>query len=302
MQYLSNSVLFILSIAAGASDTATDVSSLWEAKRYGLSETLKISKHWGQAETEPLEPEYHLEYLTLRSLGELPMLIMEAANVAYTATFYGANDFKEAQKAKQPLGRLPVLTFVTEEGKEEKIFQSATIIRYLAEKTMLNGDGNFETQARVDALYETVKELPFNAEALKSGRGANRLMHYKDTSNRGNFTDYEKTASTLITFDTFLQETGTGFLVADYLTYADLALFQKLSDMSEDDQFPNWHTEVPVPKLKKFYDMIGGLHEVQRYMKSKRRLPRTERREVDGIADYYYKPGKWSSPEWHADL
>lgn len=293
-------VAFALSVLDVASEKENDINDLWAAGRIGLSKTVKIQKHWGQEESETLEPEYHLEYLPVRALGELPMLILEVSAYPYTATFYGRPYFLEFEKSKQPLGRLPVLTYFNENGSPaDRIFQSAAIVRYLADKAMLNGNGSPEVEAEIDALYETVKELPLDAAALKGGRGTNRWLHYKETSNRGDFTDYEKSASTLITFNNFLKETGTGYLVEDYLTYADLALFLKLSELSEEDRFPGWHQEVPVPELKAFHDKIESIPAVRRYMKSKRRMPRGAPKEVDGVKDLYYIHGKWSSPKHH---
>jgi hypothetical protein len=90
-------------------------------------------------------------------------------------------------------------------------------------------------------MYETVHELfgasKFNASALIEGfqqgvpgnRG--RTLHYKETSNGGNFTQFEQSLSTLITFDKLLESNArNGVLVGKALTYADLALFLKIED------------------------------------------------------------------------
>jgi len=243
-----------------------------------------------------------LEYMAIRGRAELPILMLEFANMPYLATFYSKEDFAEKEKAKQPLGRLPTLTVLASSGLGKKIFQSSAIVRFLASSISLDGDGTQEWRARADAMFETINELKWDAAALRAGRGTNRLLDYRETSNRGTYTDYEKSAATLITFERFLEERATGFLTGDRVTYADLALWYKLSELSEEDQFPDWHKELPVPRLKQFHDDIESISEVERYMRSKRRIPRFSFKEVDGVRDFYYVPGKFSTLELHKEV
>ena len=79
----------------------------------------------------------------------------------------------------------------------------------------------------VDAMYETVNELfdskRFDAATLASAgmyetiEMQPRQLHFRETSNRGDYSPYEKSYTTLATFEAFLLESGTGYLVSPAL-------------------------------------------------------------------------------------
>ena len=94
----------------------------------------------------------HLKYLALRGLADLPALILEVGGVPYRATYFGKSDFM-TMKPSFEFGRLPVLEV---EGHE--VSQSATIVRFLAERAGLSGSTLAE-KVRADTLYETYKDL-----------------------------------------------------------------------------------------------------------------------------------------------
>jgi glutathione S-transferase len=241
----------------------------------------------------------HLTYLTMRGLAELPRLILEEAGLPYIGTYLGREQFKQA-KSSFPLGRVPVLK--TTEGAV--LSQSSSIVRYLAGKAGLDGK-NMEERANVDMWYETSKELfgshsrfgsMMNVEALRkgpSGGDDEKILHFKDTTNRGEYTDYQKAMAVLTTFEEALAQSESGFLVGDSLTYVDLALFIQLLDLEEEDNMPTWANDLKLPSLKAFKDRVEKRPAIQAYLQSDRLMPRIKR-END---DYVYVKGVYSVPK-----
>lgn len=243
----------------------------------------------------PLE----LTYLTMRGLAELPRLIMEEAGLAYIGTYYGREKFAAA-KQSLPMGRVPVLKGVLPNGAE--LSQSASIVRVLARKAGLDGTDDVE-RAVVDSWYETYKELfgthsvwgkAMNIHALKEGQGTDQgeVMHFRDMSNRGEYTDFQKAAAVLQTFEVALESSTSGFLVGASLTYVDLALWMSLLELEEEDNMPNWADALNLPALKKFKDQVENRPNLQAYLQSDRLMPRIKKE--DG--DYVYHKGMYSVP------
>jgi hypothetical protein len=89
---------------------------LLEEGSYGASSTIEITK--GK------DAEFHLYYLTIRALADLPALMLEYAGEPYEATYYGRKEFATV-KSSFALGRVPVLKH---DGLE--LSQSNSIVRY----------------------------------------------------------------------------------------------------------------------------------------------------------------------------
>jgi len=95
----------------------------------------------------------------------------------------------------------------------------------------------------VDQAFETYVELfkgghrsfSINAEELKKGPAGpdDKPMHFRDMSNRGEYSAYQKAVTALVTFEEMLA--GKSFLVGDSLTYVDLALWSSLFELEEED-------------------------------------------------------------------
>jgi len=68
---------------------------------------------------------------------------------------------------------------------------------------------------------------------------------FKETSNRGEYSNYQKAVVALKTFEDILAagsaRTKGAYLVGAQLTYVDLALWQKLHDLGQKDAMgPGW--------------------------------------------------------------
>merc|ERR1711934_128495 len=233
----------------------------------------------------------HLKYMALRGLADLPAIILEYAGLAYRATYYSRSMFRELKPTLE-FGRLPVLE---DEGME--IAQSSTIVRYLAAKCGLAGSGPKE-MARVDSLYETFKDLfvshgtwgALNVTALRQGPSAGeQVLHFRDTSNKGDFSPFQKAAAALKTFEDLLAARGSvGFLVGSNITYVDLALWAKLHELGQADKLgPGWADKYSLPRLGEFTLRIyRESRRLQAFVSSGRRMPRVKRENND----YIYLP------------
>jgi glutathione S-transferase len=284
--------LFAVLVLLSSGANADRIDALFEAGSYARSSTVEVS-------TGP-SPAFHLDYLTLRGLAELPVLILEATNTPYNATYFSKEDFGKV-KSSYPLGRLPVLSVLgdVQAGDvhaDTKLFiaQSASIVRYLAERCQLFGMDTPIRRARVDFAYETVQELmkAVTPTSLGNKTESSRHLHYRDTTNRGHYSPYEKAAAALLTFEEMLGASGGNFLFGTMPSYADLALYLQLAELSANS--PNWHTVVGTPKLAAFVDAIEAIGNIAAYLNSDRRMPRIEQRTVDGASDYFYTPDRFS--------
>jgi glutathione S-transferase len=265
---------------------AADVADLLAEGSYSKSSTVEVRCGTCGGSAAP----YHLKYLTLRALGDLPALMLEASSTPYDATYYGKKDFLQ-HKASFPLGRLPVL-----EHNGSTIAQSGTVVRYLARE--LGTDG-----VCADFLYETVKELFdakwFDGKALLEGLNNadwklllpnKTLGHYKHTTNREEYGGFEKSVMVLNTFESFLVESKGPWLCGDSIKYADLALFLKLEAFGEAAAHQTFSLKFQgreqTPRLSRFLNRVWMIPQVREFLASSKRMPKIERR--DG--DYHYVP------------
>ena len=193
--------------AASAEPTLADV---WAAGSYqDFDGTLKVTS---AGEVPPgyrpgrSQPPVQLVYLALRGLAELPRLMLEVSGTPYTGIYHGKSDLVAA-KPDLPLGRVPVL--LNFDGDGGVLAQSATIVRHLSTRTGLAGASPTQ-RSQVDMAYETVKELfsssQFDIAAMKAGveAGEKLRLHYRETSNRGDHSAWEKGGAALLTVEEML--------------------------------------------------------------------------------------------------
>jgi len=232
-------------------------------------------------------PLLHLKYLTLRGLADLPALILEAGGLPYRATYYGKEDFLKVKPSFE-FGRVPVLEV---EGHE--MSQSASIVRFLAEKAGLAGSSAAE-KLRLDVLYETFKDLfvshgtwgaAFDMKALSGGPLEKEpMLHFRETSNRGTYTAFQKASTGLKTFEDLLASSSGPFLLGGNITYVDLALFQKLHELGQADNMgAGWADQLGLPKLGAFVNAVSSKPQVAAFIHSGRRMPRIKRANNDYV-------------------
>jgi glutathione S-transferase len=290
-------------VAATEYSANPDISHLYAAGSFAKSkETVRVemvpakftlNRFGSSVPTLKPDPEAasalpHLKYMALRGLGDLPAMLLECSGMAYRATYYTRKDFSEVKPTLE-FGRLPVLEIA---GNE--ISQSNAIVRFLAEKSSLAGADELE-KARVDSLYETFRDLyvshgtwgsSFNVVVLKAGPAdGEQLVHFRDTSNKGDFSPFQKASAALKTFDDLLAVSTSGYLVGSNLTYVDLALWQKLHEVGQEDGLgPGWADRLGVPHLGRFVSNIYHNNQcLSSFVGSGRRMPRIRRVDKDYV-------------------
>lgn len=291
------------SILVAACALGPNLKKLRSEKTYQNSSTVQIAVGDDHA--------FKLQYLTLRSLADLPVAMLEYSEASYIATYYGADEFKKEVKHNLNLGRLPVLNH-----HGLKLSQSSTIVRYLAGELGLDGD-NHRERSKIDMIYETIKELfgthtniKFNASALSNITYLHEFLaaeeepvpHYRDTTNKGEYSEIMKSAVILKTFNDMLDENEGHhkYLVGHQASYADIALFLELEKAHEAaiHDMPVVLSALGLQSLIEHYlEFLSHMH-LSMYLSSDRRMPRYKK-SAEGVYQYIFPetPDENDDPE-----
>ena len=186
-----------------------------------------------------------------------------------------------------------------------KLSQSSTIVRYLGGELGLDGDNERE-RSKIDMVYETIKELfgthnniKFNASSLANitllhdfmASLTDPLPHYRETTNRGKYSEIMKSAIILKTFNDMLNENEghNRFLIGHQASYADIALFLELEKAHETaiHDLPVVLSALGLQSLIEHYlEFLSNMH-LSMYLSSDRRMPRFKKSD-DGTYNYIF--------------
>jgi len=240
------------------------------------------------------EPQFRLAYMPMRNRCEVARLILEEAGAPYDFEVIG---FKRwwAVKEQTPFGKVPILRALG--GAGDDLAQEGAITRFLARKLGLAGR-TVEEEAAVDMVYQQLfctlrnNGLTHDGEhyspvALRAAPGRAGPA-YREMHRLNNCTRAERSLAALDVFEERLARTGTGVLVGDAVTYADLALFYILYELAEEDNVPDFAERFRFPRLGEFLRAMAGRPRLKAYVESPRRMPRYER------PGYVYCPGRGS--------
>ena len=163
--------------------------------------------------------QYTFHYFNGRGRAEVSRLIFAAAGQQFTDVRIEKEQWP-AFKPKAPTGQVPYLE-VRENGKTLTLSQSVSIARFLARRFNLAGQGEYE-QALVDMYADQVSDLinELVKAHFESDESRKEQLNAKVQS--------ETLPNSLRLFEQRLAQTGTGYLVGNGLTYADLHLFATL--------------------------------------------------------------------------
>jgi len=160
---------------------------------------------------------YQLTYFNIRGIAEPIRQIFQQAGIAFTDKRVEFGDGTwETLKPNYPWGTLPVLDVTNSNtGKTFRLAQSATIARYLAKKNSLNGSGE-EQSAKcdeyVDAVRDFINEFVAWFRIKDETAKAAKMEEIKEKTIPDFFGKFNK----------ILQDNGTGWLVGDKVTWADI--------------------------------------------------------------------------------
>eukprot|EP00933_Yihiella_yeosuensis_P052444 TRINITY_DN50525_c0_g1_i1.p1 TRINITY_DN50525_c0_g1~~TRINITY_DN50525_c0_g1_i1.p1 ORF type:complete len:332 (+),score=41.19 TRINITY_DN50525_c0_g1_i1:144-1139(+) len=221
------------------------------------------------ADRDDRPPEFSLIYFAMRGRAEVARLILEEAQVPHNQVIWWVGPkWKAEQKPKTPLGMLPVL----ELPNGEVLAQSATIVRYLAQRTCLDGGPTLSGRLRADMIYETAIELKELKGELAAGAEHSDLQSMID-GKAGN-QRWGKLVGLMSALEKFLAEGSGQYFVADKLSFADLAVFNTLEYL--EGVQPGCLEKLNCSKLHNFRNTMAQRPCIARYLASDRCYPLTE--------------------------
>nr|QUF59396.1 glutathione S-transferase GSTS1/2-2 [Brachionus angularis] len=171
--------------------------------------------------------QYKLNYFNLRGRAELSRLIFAAAGQKYEDVRIEGAQWPQLKK-NTPFGNLPYLE-INDNGKVTVLSQSVTIARYLARKFNLAGKGD-EEQAIVEMYGDQVTDLLNEYIKISFERD-----QAKKTELNKKFFE-ETIPNNLRLFDSRIGSTGSGYIAASGLTWADLHLFNIIESLAEKNE------------------------------------------------------------------
>jgi len=203
-----------------------------------------------------MAPQYKLTYFDARGRAEPARLLFAHAGVTFEDNRI-ARESWPTLKPKIPFGQIPVLEV---DGK--MLPQSKAICRYLAKQFKLLGKDDFEA-ALADAYVDCVEDVTSNLrewwmeqEAEKKKQLWNKFIE-------------EQYKPFLVRFEEILKKNGTGYLVGKDLTWADLFVFECMSNIHS--KHPEYYTAYP--KVMEFIKKIETLPKIKTWIEKR---PKTE--------------------------
>jgi len=200
-----------------------------------------------------------LTYFNIPARAEVARLILVDAGVDYQwnpVSDWASTKTQLTAAGKLPFGQIPLY----EEPGGVSLVQSIAIARYLAKKHGYNGSNDQEA-THIDVINEGVSdffnkfvEVFYKTEDSKKAEAQDKAVR-------------DFLPNQLNIFGGFLDKNGTGFLVGNKPSYADLALFQALRA---------WHAQVNGAagvidghaSIKNFLDKIGNRQHIKAFYDS----------------------------------
>ncbi|XP_046572553.1 glutathione S-transferase A4-like [Haliotis rubra] len=191
-----------------------------------------------------------LTYFDGRGLAEGVRLLLAACGIEFTETLLQERQEYEKllEDGKLIFHQVPLLEI---DGLE--LVQTPAIVRYVARKGGLDGHSN-EEKSKIDMFYEGTRD--FYSYFLKIG-----------------FLDPKEVLATakakalpryLPIFDQVLKKNGTGFLVGDSMSLADIGLIEVLLSVTE---YFGEETLSDYPSLKAFKSMMVSQERIAAFLK-----------------------------------
>ncbi|CAL1529086.1 unnamed protein product [Lymnaea stagnalis] len=207
-----------------------------------------------------------LYYFNGRGLGEMVRLTLAAGGIQFTEEFVTEREqfLKLIEDGKLLFKQMPLLEI---DGKQ--IVQSKAIVRYLGKKTGLQGKNDDEALL-VDQFFEGGRDFMTPAMMIGISPEDEALATIKKTVLPKYLPIFEKIAA----------KNGTGYLVGNSLTLADLSLLEPLLVYVE---YLGKGIFQDFPALQKFFDTTTGLPRISEYLNGPIRKPKNSPEIVDVV-------------------
>jgi len=257
------------------------------------------------------DPRFRLAYMPMRNRVEVPRLVLEEAMCPYELEIIGFQRWPEF-KTKFPHGKVPVLYNFDGEGHD--LAQETAITQFLARKLGLAGKTD-EQEALLNMLYQqlwcTIRNngvthdgefysAPVLRDAAREGLTGRQGPSFKDMHRVNNNSVAERSLAALGLFEDHLVASGADFLGGDSPSYVDLALFNNLFELAEEDRVPDFAERFHLPMLGALLQRIEERPQIKAYLQSSSRIPRYSRptgapgSAARMVSGYDYCPGKYS--------
>jgi hypothetical protein len=228
---------------------------------------------------------YWLQYMPMRNRAEVIRLMLELAQAPHAVEVVGYLAWPKV-KPTTPFGKTPSLVDI--DGCANDVSHETAIIRYLGRELSLDGANEYE-RARVDELFmqywHTIRNgglthdgQLYSARALKDATRVDvECARFQETHRVNDLSVPARSAQALRVFEEILERNGNSRLVGESLTYVDLALFETLFELAEEDLVPDFATRLNLPRCGEFLTAVAREPPIDRYLKSATRIPRYER-------------------------
>jgi len=199
-------------------------------------------------------PEYKLIYFNVPGRAELARLLFHYGGQEFEDCRFERSEWPQV-KDKMPFLQVPVL-----EVDGQSLCQSNSIARYLARKFELTGKSDLEA-AQADSYVDHIGDL------INGVRSA-----YRETDPEKQKALYAEfvTASLvphLVLVEKHLAANGSGHLVGDSLTWADIAYYGFLTMLSDKIGGESLYAEMPT--LKTLVDEVASIPNIKKYVDSR---------------------------------
>lgn len=222
-------------------------------------------------EGDPLSPQYAAPYLKLYSLatpnGQKVAILVELLKPYLKKPFYSTTLDISTNIQKEPWflklnlnGRIPTISDVDEKGNITNISESGAILIYLTDK--YDVERKFSYGPDHPLYYDELEWVFFQAAGLGPMQGqANHFRVYAPEKVPYGIKRYtDETLRLYGVLEAKLKKTGTGYLVGDKLTIADIMSFPwvLIHERSTGKDLSDF------PLLSKWLENIKQIPEVQR--------------------------------------
>ncbi|CEP21587.1 unnamed protein product [Cyberlindnera jadinii] len=197
----------------------------------------------GDKKTGPLEAPFIKLFASPTANAQKVTILLELLKVKY---YFRATEFLKETKEPwylklNPAGKVPVIVDVNEKGEAFTLAESGAILLYLAEK--YDTGNKFSYPQGTANHYKEIEFLFFHASGLNPAQASLNLTKLFDSENEKDIKKFtELVLKNYKLVEDQLVANGTGFLVGDHISLADIIAFPhaKVADKFFDvSQFPH---------------------------------------------------------------
>ncbi|ODN00616.1 Glutathione S-transferase [Orchesella cincta] len=199
---------------------------------------------------------YKLHYFDSRGVSEPIRLLFAYANVKYEDVRFTRGPQWTEIKPKMPWNVVPVL-----EVDGEKISQSRAILRFLGRKFGLAPADELQL-AKCDEYIDAIIDLRTEGKAFYREQDPQKRQALHDEFIADKYFQYMKK------FKDILRKNGTGYLVGNKLSYADIFIAYTVEQISSWVVCKDWR-DGSYEEVKTHMKMVMGLPGIKEWVESR---------------------------------